>query len=250
MAMARDSKADLVLLHGWGTDPEVWRVVEPMLADRFRLYTPALVFGTADQRPTASDIVHLAERLAASAPARCFVCGWSLGGSAAIAWALRFPEQVARLALIAANPCFVQSEGWTSGLQSDDVDRLACEVGGDWRAALHRFIALEAQGDISTMHVARYLRRTLPTIDEAGAARLRAGLTLLKRTDLRGALPQLSQASLILHGDRDRVVPLAAADYMAANIRISEMSIIHGAAHAPFVSDPSAVCKRLEAFLA
>lgn len=248
--MTRERRADLVLLHGWGAHPEVWRVVEPMLADRFRLYTPALVFGTADQRPDASDIFYLAERLAASAPARCFVCGWSLGGSAAIAWALRFPEQVARLALIAANPCFVQSEGWTSGLQSEAVDRLACEVDADWRAALHRFIALEAQGDVSTMHVARYLRQTAPAIDEAGAARLRAGLMLLKRTDLRGALPRLSQPSLIVHGDRDRVVPLAAAEYMAANIAVSELSVIPGAAHAPFVSDPGSVCGRLDAFFA
>src|SRR5688572_3571027 len=106
MAVARDSRADLVLLHGWGATPDVWRIVKPFLSDRFRVHTPAIAFGTAAEPHKASDIVHVAQRLAEIAPARCFVCGWSLGGSAAIAWALRFPQQVTRLALIASSPYF------------------------------------------------------------------------------------------------------------------------------------------------
>ena len=247
MAMARDGRADLVLLHGWGASPEVWRVLHARLADRFRLHAPALAFGRGEGHK-ASYIHDIADRVAAASPARCFVCGWSLGGAAAVAWALRCPGQVARLALVASSPCFIQREGWGSGLECEAVARLARDVRANALAALHRFIALQAQGDARAMHVARYLRHSVPDSEEADATRLTAGLMLLKETDLRGALARLSQPTLILHGDRDRIVPRSAAEFLAANIRASQLSVIGGAGHAPFASNPDAVCAELDAF--
>src|SRR5664279_2763498 len=87
---------DLVLLHGWGMNAAVWHGLAAELAGDFRVH--AVELGDFDGVP---------QRLAAALPARVTVCGWSLGGQIALAWAQLFPAQVCRLVLLASTPRFV-----------------------------------------------------------------------------------------------------------------------------------------------
>jgi pimeloyl-[acyl-carrier protein] methyl ester esterase len=71
----------------------------------------------------------------------------------------------------------------------------------------------------------------------------------LRETDLRPRLTEISQRALVIHGARDALVPLAAAEYLAANLRAARMEFCGGAAHAPFLSEPVGVAARILEFL-
>jgi pimeloyl-[acyl-carrier protein] methyl ester esterase len=240
---------DLVLLHGWGTNAGVWRTLAERLASRFELHTPALPYAAGGPPHETETVDELAERLAATAPKSCLVCGWSLGALVALAWAARVPRQVCRLALIAASPCFVRKEGWPHAMAAATLQDFGCELARDTAKTLTRYIALQARGDARAASVTRYLRETLSaTVHKADAAALQCGLSMLSRTDLRSTLGSITQPTLVMHGDRDAIAPLAAGRYLAQALPAARIVVMEGASHAPFVSGPQQAQAQLASF--
>jgi pimeloyl-[acyl-carrier protein] methyl ester esterase len=66
--------------------------------------------------------------------------------------------------------------------------------------------------------------------------------------DLRKSLPRVAQPVLLLHGDRDSIVPLAAAEYLQRALTRARLDVFSGAAHAPFVAHAAGVAKRIAEF--
>ncbi len=239
---------DLVLLHGWGMPASVWDEVAMELAQRFRVHNvdfPGYGGSGAGLPCTLEGMTHA---LAVALPPRAIVCGWSLGGQLALQWALTAPVQVARLVLIASTPRFVRGPAWDCGMEVTTLDGFAQDLAADPRGALQRFILLQAQGDAAAGAVARALRKRALAHAVPDAASLLAGLRILKETDLRAALPRIVQPALIVHGECDTVVPLAAGEYMQHVLPHSTLEVIAGAAHAPFVAQPGIVARRIAEF--
>ncbi len=59
-----------------------------------------------------------------------------------------------------------------------------------------------------------------------------------------------AQRTLVIHGARDELVPVGAAEYLAAHLRDARLETLAGAAHAPFLSEPDRVAERIADFLA
>jgi len=71
---------------------------------------------------------------------------------------------------------------------------------------------------------------------------------MLSRTDLRPALDSIAQPTLVMHGDRDAITPLAAGRYLAQALPNARIVIMEGAAHVPFASEPHRAQARLASF--
>lgn len=242
------SGPDLVLLHGWGMKACVWDEVVAELAPSFRVHNVSLpgYAGSAACRPYTLDTVTAA--LAAALPPHVSVCGWSLGGQLALRWALLKPRQVARMVLIASTPRFVRGPGWDDGVDEAVLRAYAQALAHDVGGALQRFALLQTQGDAAARKVSRRLLTCLAAPGEAGIAALLAGLQILEDTDLRNELAEVSQPALILHGECDRLVPLAAAEFLQRWLPDSTLETIAGAAHAPFMARPQEISRRIAAF--
>ncbi|EFM11742.1 alpha/beta hydrolase fold protein [Paenibacillus curdlanolyticus YK9] len=78
---------------------------------------------------------------------------------------------------------------------------------------------------------------------------LHAGLDLLLHTNFEPDLPKLQCPVLLIHGTADAICPAAASLGIHANVPHSELFLIEGAGHAPFLSDPEAVARRIEGWL-
>jgi pimeloyl-[acyl-carrier protein] methyl ester esterase len=74
---------------------------------------------------------------------------------------------------------------------------------------------------------------------------LEEGLRLLRETDLRDVLADVRQPTLVIHGDRDELVPFAAGEYLRRCLPHGALQAIPGAAHAPFVSAPDDIARRI-----
>lgn len=242
------SGPDLVLLHGWGTLATVWDEMAFHLLPHFRVHGVTLPSHGASPayRPYTLDAI--ADALADALPPRVSVCGWSLGGQIALTWALRKPRQIERLVLIATTPRFVKGAQWECGIDGAVLDAFAPDLVDEPRATLQRFFALQTQGDADARTVLRRLRGRMVAHGATDVATLAAQLRLLQQTDLRDRLPQVTQPALILHGERDPIVPLAAGAYLQRALPRAALEVCAGAAHAPFIAQPQRIARRIAEF--
>ena len=269
----------IVMLHGWGMTGGVFRELAQALAAEHDVSAPDLpghggsaeCEGRSDQvvdlnRPSSDfgdiqggsppcsefpepyTLERLAAEVAERAPRRCLVVGWSLGAQVALRWARARPRQVEKLALIGATPCFVQRADWTCAMPQPTFDAFAVGLARDPAATLTRFVSLQARGDAAAKAVTQRLRASVGACPDLPA--LRAGLTLLRETDLRDSVRTIAQPALVIHGDRDELAPLAAAEALAGSLPGGSLAVVGGAAHAPFVSSPARVARLIGAFFA
>lgn len=242
------SGPDVVLLHGWGMNASLWADVAGGLAQRFRVHSVDLPGHGGSTTCTPYDLDAVTSMLAAALPPRATICGWSLGGQVALKWAHTQPGQVERLVLVASTPRFVRAAGWDCGMDSAVLDDFAQSLARDWRTALRRFNTLQAQGDTRLRAVSQRLRGQLLAHGAPLPAALAAGLRILRETDLRAILPHIEQPVLILHGEHDAVVPVAAGEYMQRTLPRAILEVYAGTAHAPLVAQPQRAAQRIMEF--
>ncbi|WP_265949417.1 alpha/beta fold hydrolase [Dechloromonas sp. A34] len=175
------------------------------------------------------------------------LCGWSLGAQLALAVAERAPDRVAKLVLVAGTASFVQRTGWPHAMPPETLAEFAAGVAADPEALLPRFVGGFCRGDAQAKACTRQLLelgRPWPP-----AATLATGLDWLRDVDLRAAAARIAVPTLLIHGAADPLMPLAAAEALAALIPGAQLSVMADCAHAPFISRPDDFIARLQAFL-
>ncbi len=65
---------------------------------------------------------------------------------------------------------------------------------------------------------------------------------------MRDRLERIAQPALILHGERDTLVPLAACEYLQCALPHAAIEVFAGAAHAPFIAQPQRAARRIMEF--
>lgn len=250
------SGAPLLLIHGWGMHGGMWGGVAEKLAQNFRVMTVDL-----PGHGFSADLSHfpfpvsnftidtIVDELSAQFVEPLCVCGWSLGGQIALRWAMRHPQQVERLVTVASTPSFVRREGWDHALSVEILQEFADNLQHHYALTLKHFLALQVRGGEQEREWLNVLRDGLFSRGEPDLAALQGGLEILRGCDLRGALPEVKQAMLVLAGERDTLIPQQASQYMANNTPNGRLAVIRGAAHAPFLSHPGEFVEHVVNFL-
>jgi pimeloyl-[acyl-carrier protein] methyl ester esterase len=246
---------DLVLLHGWGMNAAVWDALPPDLAPglvQHRIELPGHGESPfpAALGPGAGALWRWADACLDAAPPRAVWLGWSLGGLVALAAALRAPKRVRALILMTATPRFLQAHDWLPAVAEATLDEFHDGLVTDPPGTLMRFLALQVRGSESAQETLRTLRRGLAERPPPDPGALALGLELLRDEDLRGPLPDIRCPTLWLFGARDTLVPPAVGERVECLLAGSQIRVIEGAAHAPFLSHPDAVAAAIRHFLA
>lgn len=240
---------DLVLLHGWGLHGGLFRPIIEPLASTFTLHLVDLPgHGRSEMTEGDYSLSNIAAAITARIPAGASWLGWSLGGRVALL-AAADGHPIDRLILVGNNPCFVQREGWRDAMPESELLQVADSLQNDYKQTLQRFIAVQSRGSERGREELRALRAELFDHGEPDTRALAGGLEILRSADLRPLLPTVQQPTLILHGERDTLAPLAAAEYSASQLPHSELRVIKGAGHAPFISHPEEFVAAVEEFL-
>ncbi len=247
----RGSGRDLVLLHGWGLHGGVWSDAAAALAEQYRVHCVDLPgFGRSRTAWRAgSDLGALAEQVLAAVPRPAVWIGWSLGGLLALAAAQRAGPAVSALGLIGTTPRFVQAHDWRCAMPGATLQQFADDLALDYHATLTRFLTLQFGSGEAERAALRALRGRLLAHGEPAPEALHTGLALLATSDVRGMLPALDVPALVLHGRRDRLVPVAAGEYLARQLPRARLVTIAAAGHAPFLSHAGASLAAIQSFL-
>jgi pimeloyl-ACP methyl ester carboxylesterase len=177
---------------------------------------------------------------------RCVLAGMSMGGFMAVRAALRYPERVAGVVLIGASALpYAQEEQthWEEYFARHRADeRLPQE-----------FAAEQADG-----HFAQRTRREQPRLVQAWTERFakRTGedtylevLSWSRQDDVLDRWAQLDVPVLIIHGDEDEAVPLAAAITTYERAQRGRLLVVPYGGHAVNLEYPEIVNAALRAFL-
>lgn len=189
-----------------------------------------------------------ADNLAAKLEPGTVLMGWSLGSLLALATAARHPQLVGKLILVAATASFCRRADWPDAMPEEELAEFTRAAHTDFHNLLPRFIGNFNRGDRHARTIARTLLAQAGS--EPPSAALAAGLRWLRDQDLRPLLPQVTCPTLILHGARDPLIPVAAARRLAEQLPDAHLTILPGVAHVPFLSQPEHFLAQIRLFLA
>ena len=187
---------------------------------------------------TPADFVHASQVLADALPENCTLCGWSLGSLLALQAASAAPQRIRKLILVGGTPSFTQRADWPHAQPPAMLDTFCEAIASDAAGTLKRFIALFNQGDTQARLIGRAMTRQLLASPLADTATLLAGLGWLRDVDLRQQIASITVPTLLIHGENDPLMPLAAAQWLNETLLNAQLEVFSGAAHAPFLNDP------------
>lgn len=241
----------LFLLPGWGQHGGAFAPLRAALAPRPVLTAELPGHAGTTWHDGDFDLDTLVDRYAAAAPAHCHVGGWSLGGMIALRWAQRHPQQIGKLILFAATPCFGQRSDWPHGAPAEVQAAFAAQIEADPARGLQRFADLLADGEGDLRGTRRSLRALLAAAPLPATPALLAGLQCLAETDLRAGLQAMppAQPTLLLHGEGDTITACAASRWLAQTLPQARLLALPQCGHAPMLSHVAEVAPAIQTFL-
>lgn len=234
---------DLLLLHGFGGTHRAYdAVIAGLPPQRYRPLAPDLPGhgSRRDRRPI--DFTSCVAELAALAPSRFAVCGYSLGGRIALHLALAVPDRVSRLVLVSTT-AGIEDAGARRVRRRED-EALAERIDGE---PLPDFVArwrdqplfAGEPPDIRAAATADMLRNS-----PAGLAAALRGLGTGVMEPVWDRLGELTMPAVVVAGERDRrYVELGRR--LVAGLPAGRIEVIADAGHGLLREAPGAVAATL-----
>lgn len=226
----------LILGPSLGTTWHMWDRQVPELSKQWRIFRFDLPgHGGAPAYPAGS-VAELCDRLLATlgelGVQRFGYAGCALGGAVGIELALRHPERIASLALIAASPRFGTADEFRQRgviVRTNGLDPIARTAPERWFTG-----GFAAAQPAITEWAVQMVRTTDPGCYIAACEALAA-------FDVRAELGRVGAPTLVLVGSDDQVTGPAEARTLVAGIPDARLAVVPGASHLVPVEQPAAV---------
>jgi pimeloyl-ACP methyl ester carboxylesterase len=256
------SGSPLLLLHGGGIDSAQlsWAEAIAPFAAHYRVYAPDWPgYGQSDPLPGDGYGIErlvkvLTELVDALALPQVALAGISMGGGAALGYALTHPQRVAKLLLVdsyglCAYAPFHRLSYWATRLPV--ISRWGYDLMGRSRSLTRWGVRAIFAGPVPEAVVDdSFAALQLPNAGEPFIAFQRSELLPDRlNTCYAPRLGELSMPVLLIHGDQDTLVPLSAAQEAARLIPDARLEVMEKTGHWPPRERPEAFNKAVLAFL-
>lgn len=247
--------ATLFFSHGFGCDQNMWRLLAPTYAERYRVVLFDLVgagrsdLGAYDRakyatlRGYALDLLELVGEFG-QGPA-LFV-GHSVSAMIGMLAGVEAPASFAAQVMIGPSPCYLNDGDYHGGFTRADIDGLLHTLDSNylgWASNMGPAImGAPGQPELS-VELTNSFCRTDPDI-----AKHFARVTFL--SDLRAQLPKLAAPTLIVQCHDDLIAPRTVGEYLHRVLPRSTLSVISNVGHCPHLSAPSECAREMDLFLA
>ncbi|TQF72974.1 pimeloyl-ACP methyl ester esterase BioH [Pseudoalteromonas luteoviolacea] len=231
-------QSEVVLIHGWGMNQQVWQLVATELATELGRPVRALNlpgFGGEAQPNGSYDLDSVVEQISERIAPNSILVGWSLGGLVATKLASSKPEKVSHLVLVSSNVQFCESEQWP-GIKAEVLAQFKEQLAKDSRKTIERFLAIQAMGSEHAKADIKQIKALLLQAPEPSDVALSAGLDILQTTDLRQEFSELKCQISGIFGRLDALVPVAVVEQLSELNHIFTHKVLSKASHAPFIS--------------
>lgn len=231
----------VVLIHGWPLSHRMWESqVNALVADGFRCIAyDRRGFGESGQPIGGYDYDTLADDLHALMTHldlhEAVLVGFSMGGGEVVRYMRKYgPGRIARVALLGAvTPFLLKMADNTEGVDRKVFDTMLAAVRSDRIRFLERFFIdfyNYAPGNVLVAHDLIAYSKSIAWM--ASPLATQQCITAFGTTDFRADLDAVTVPALIVHGDSDRIVPLAvSAARTHSMLNGSRLAVLRGAPH-------------------
>ena len=250
----RDDGVTVLLAHGFGCDQNMWRLVVPALAERFRVVLfdhvgagrsdlsawDAQRYATLDGY--AEDVVLICEELDLR---DVVLVGHSVSATIAVLAANRARHRFAKLVLLTPSPRYIDDGDYRGGFSRADIDELLESLDSNylgWSAAMAPVIMGNPDRPELGAELTNSFCRTDPTI-----ARGFARATFL--SDNRADLPKVDVPTLVIQCLEDAIAPLEVGEFVHHQIPGSELVTLNATGHCPQLSAPEVTADAIIRFV-
>ncbi|MEU4521516.1 alpha/beta hydrolase [Amycolatopsis sp. NPDC024027] len=250
----REDGPTVLLAHGFGCDQNLWRLVVPELARRYRVvlfdhtgagrsdlaaWTPER-YGSLDGY--ADDVLAICHELDLR---DVVLVGHSVSAMIAVLAANREPERFAKLVLLTPSPCYLDDDGYRGGFSREDIDELLASLESNylgWSATMAPVI----MGNPDRPELGEELTNSFCRTDPA-IARVFARVTFL--SDNRADLAKVAVPTLVLECSNDAIAPPEVGRFTHEQISGSTLVTLAATGHCPQLSAPEATADAITAFV-
>jgi len=167
----------------------------------------------------------------------CVLAGESSGAFVVLEAALRKPERFSGLVLV---------DGRYQGGKSVGATRFIEGCKANFEATMEKFVnACVPEEDCEAER--RWGKQVVMRSDGPSAVQL---MECLEPVELEHRLTQIQLPTLLIHGSRDIITPIASSQNLAQKLPNSKLVTIEGAGHVPTITRPTEVVRAIEAFFA
>ena len=210
--------ARLVLISGWATVSDMWEPLVDAMDDSHELervdWWTLLEDGASAAFPMDAD-------------SEVVLIGWSLGGMLALRAALRRPGRIAGMVIVSGTSRMMADQGYPA------VPPAALRVSQRQllrnRGAYLESFFVQCFAPRSDGTAVAGLCESARRIESRALVR---GLEFMMQGDVRASLPDIAVPTLIVHGDRDEVVPPFCGEHLARRIPRARLELLSGMGHA------------------
>jgi sigma-B regulation protein RsbQ len=241
--------------HGFGCDQNMWRLLAPAYAKRYRTVLFDLVgAGNSDLSAYdrekygslegyADDIVEIVAEFG-KGPA-IFV-GHSVSAMIGLIANLKAPQRFAAQIMIGPSPCYINDGDYVGGFTRKDIESLLDTLESNylgWSSNMAPAIMGAPEQPALGQELTNSFCRTDPEI-----AKQFARVTFL--SDVRPLVPKLSAPTLVVQCNDDLIAPLTVGEFLAQKLPRATLTVISNVGHCPHLSSPGASADAIDAFLA
>jgi 3-oxoadipate enol-lactonase len=229
----------LLLIHGYPLNRSMWQPQLDGLSSLTRIIAPDLR-GFGDSRSVegiysmdllARDCAMLLDHLEISQPV--VVCGLSMGGYVAMAFARLYPNRMAGLVLTSTR----------AGADSPEIqaNRLASanQVVAEGITPVVDAMLPKLWAPTTYTKDPQLVSRVKSMLESTSVAGARGALLGMKeRPDSRESLKHLDLPALVIHGEDDQIIPISEAQQMYADLKDASLIILPSSGHLPNLEQP------------
>lgn len=240
----------IVMIHGFGANKDNWVRFGKFFTERYHVIALDLPgFGDSSKPDASYDVGTQTERVAAFVKAlglsKVHLIGNSMGGHIAALYAARHPEQVLSVALL-------DNAGITSPKKSELYAMLE-------RGDPNPLVARDAESfaklvDFVFVHPPALPANLRRYMAEQASARSEQNDKVFKHLreryiPLEPELPKIQAPTLLLWGDKDRVLDVSSIEVMKPLLKKPSVVIMENCGHVPMIERPEETAKHYQDFL-
>nr|WP_245983879.1 alpha/beta hydrolase [Lentzea flaviverrucosa] len=252
--LGRDDGPAVVLAHGFGCDQNLWRLIVPALAERYRVVLfDHIGSGRSDASAWSAERYSTLDGYAEDVLEICsaldlrevVLVGHSVSAMIAVLAANSEPDRFAKLVLLTPSPCYVDDGDYRGGFSRDDVDELLESLDSNylgWSATMAPVIMGNPDRPELGGELTDSFCRTDPVI-----ARVFARVTFL--SDNRADLPKVAVPTLVVQTAQDAIASQEVGRFVHEQIAGSELVTLDATGHCPQLSAPEATAAAILGFV-
>jgi len=247
--------AAMMFAHGFGCDQNMWRLIVPSYAGRYRCVLFDLV-GSGGSDLSAYDPAKYSslqgyaddvlEIIGEFAQGPVIFVGHSVSTMIGLLANVKQPQKFAAQIMIGPSPCYVNGGDYVGGFERKDIDSLLDTLDSNylgWSSTMAPAIMGAPDQPELGKELTNSFCRTDPEI-----AKQFARVTFL--SDNREDLPMLTTPTLIVQCTDDLIAPVVVGEYTHRMLLDSTLAVIDNVGHCPHLSSPGACTDAIDAFLA